>query len=92
MIREFIELHAAPGTLPACLHTGLRATEEAEALIEALHKTFLIYRHFWCRRCEKMRTFSFTTYRRANQQEAAEMVCDVCHSIAMTLHEAPLRT
>ena len=36
MIRVFIEMHAPPGTLPARLYTGLRATEEAEALIEAL--------------------------------------------------------
>ena len=36
MIREFIELHAPPGTLSARLQTGLRATEEAHALIEAL--------------------------------------------------------
>ena len=28
MIREFIELHAPPGTLSARLQTGLRATEE----------------------------------------------------------------
>ena len=38
MIREFIELHAPPGTFHDRLHTRLRATDEADALIESLRK------------------------------------------------------
>ena len=59
MIREFIELHAPPGTLHARLQTGLRATVEAHALIEALLRTSLPYLYIFCRDCGKMRPYSF---------------------------------
>ena len=89
MIREFIEIHAPPGTLPARLQTGLRATQEAEALIEALRKTSLPYPHIFCRHCGTMRPYSLARLPAGgmNPHAAAEIACDACHTIAVTLHE-----
>ena len=89
MIRVFIEMHAPPGTLPARLYTGLRATEEAEALIEALRNAPLPYTKIWCRHCgaERPFTLSHMPADAKNLHAAAEIVCDVCHMIAVTLHE-----
>ena len=89
MIREFIELHAPPGTLPARLHTGLRATEEAEALIDALRNTSLPFAKIWCRHCDAKRPFSLAPMLApmVGDPTASELACDVCHSVALTLYE-----
>lgn len=89
MIREFVELHAPPGTLPARLHTGLRATEEAEAIIGALRKTSLPFSNHYCLHCHTIRpmTFEVLPANAMNPKSSAEIVCAVCNSIAVTLQE-----
>jgi len=89
MVREFIELHMPPGTLPARVWTDLHAREEAEALIQAICESSLRYRYLWCLRCEEVRPFSFMRVRSdpQNNYSGGHLACDICLEVAVTFHE-----
>jgi hypothetical protein len=90
MIREYIELHMPAGTLPARLYTSLRATDEAEVLIDAMQQSALPFRYLWCPHCQRVRPFGFIRLRRGEQNNytTGQLICHACHTVVVTLHNS----
>ena len=66
----------------------MNAIEEADAIIYGIgqiaNKPALPYPKIWCRHCEKQRPFTLAPM--VGDPTAGELVCDVCHSVAVTMY------